>query len=144
MLPYPGLSSDGGELLCALIGLHLILPPPGGQVECRHHGHHLLQACGCQGHGDGRSRCQSQTHGPTSHCDRLLDAGELHRASLSHHRVQWGRVFFRQVLSVIQLCLSQRLQKSLGKLNVIYNDKVFFYLIKSRKEVGLKEVATQF
>lgn len=73
MFPYPWLSPYRGKLFCALIGLHFILPPPGGQVECSHHGHHFLQARGCQGHGDGRGRCQGQAHGPTSHCDWLLD-----------------------------------------------------------------------
>lgn len=76
------LSPYGGKLLCALVGLHLILSPPVGQVEGGHHRHHLLQSCCRHRHSYGGGRGQGQAHGPPSHCDRLLDVGELHGASL--------------------------------------------------------------
>lgn len=73
-----GPSPYGGKLLCALVGLNLILSPLGGQVEGGHYRHHLLEACGRQRHSNGGGRGQGQAHGPSSHCDRLLDVGELH------------------------------------------------------------------
>lgn len=81
------LSPYGGKLLRALVGLNLILSPPGGQVEGGHHGHHLLQASGRHRHSYGGGRGQGQAHGPSSHCDGLLDVGELHWASLPDNGV---------------------------------------------------------
>lgn len=110
MCPHPGLSPYGGKPLRVLVGLHLVLPSPGWQVERGHHRHHLLETSGRQRHGDGRGRGQSQPHGPPSHCDGLLDSGELHRAPLPDNRVQCWNVLLHEVLCIIQFCLSYRFQ----------------------------------
>lgn len=135
MRSHLGLSPYGGKLLRVLVGLHLVLPSPGGQVEWSHHRHHLLEARGSQRHGDGWGRGQSQAHGPSSHCYRLLDVGELYRTPLSDNRVQSWHFFFHKLLSIIEFCLSQGFQQSLPweanrNLCSIHNSTFIFPLFK--------------
>lgn len=56
LCPHLGLSPYGGEFLRVLVGLHLVLSPPGWQVKGGDDRHHLLEACGCQRHSHGRCR----------------------------------------------------------------------------------------
>lgn len=107
------LCPDGGHAVFELVGLHFVVSVPEGDLQCGHDGHNLMETCSGQSHSDARCEGHSQTQRQAADGYRIGQTGERHRTSLNQ---QGACLFFLlQVLSIIQLRLSQGVYQSLRK-----------------------------